>query len=226
MLKKILLLLVLLFFSWLEAQETNSLYKTTKIAVTVDTIHLEKVSINSNFFKLLDANDKPVDTTFYNINFEKATLVLKEKGSLQSDSITVHYLKLPDVLTKEYSIYDASRVVINEASSESLYQIEASALKKNTPFDGLNTSGSITRGVTIGNNQNTVLNSNLDLQITGKLSEKVSLRASLQDSNMASSSVVMMVPFFGRMTNDMGGAGSFQVLIIASTSASKYEMLL
>jgi hypothetical protein len=32
---------------------------------------------------------------------------------------------------------------------------------------------SITRGVTIGNNQNTVLNSNLDLQITGKLSEKL-----------------------------------------------------
>jgi hypothetical protein len=29
------------------------------------------------------------------------------------------------------------------------------------------------RGVTIGNNQNTVLNSNLDLQITGKLSEKL-----------------------------------------------------
>jgi hypothetical protein len=47
----------------------------------------------------------------------------------------------------------------------------------------LNTSGSITRG-TIGNNQNAVLNSNLDLQITGKISEKVSLRASIQDSNI------------------------------------------
>jgi hypothetical protein len=29
-----------------------------------------------------------------------------------------------------------------------------------------------------------VLNSNLDLQITGKISEKVSLRASIQDSNI------------------------------------------
>ncbi len=176
--------MVLLFFSWLKAQETNSLYKTTKIAVTLDTIHLEKVSINSSFFKLLYANGKPIDSTFYKINFEKATLLLNEKNPQDSDSITVRYLKLPEVLTKEYSIYDASRVVVNEASSESLYQIETNPQKKNTPFEGLNTSGSITRGVTIGNNQNTVLNSNLDLQITGKLSEKVSLRASLQDSNI------------------------------------------
>jgi hypothetical protein len=37
------------------------------------------------------------------------------------------------------------------------------------------------RGITIGNNQNAVLNSNLDLQITGKISE---FRASIQDSNI------------------------------------------
>jgi hypothetical protein len=42
--------------------------------------------------------------------------------------------------------------------------------------------GSITCGITIGNNQNAVLNSNLDLQITGKISEKVYIRASSQDS--------------------------------------------
>ncbi len=52
------------------------------------------------------------------------------------------------------------------------------------PFDGLTTSGSISRGVTIGNNQNSVLNSELDLQITGKLNDKVSLRASIQDANI------------------------------------------
>ena len=48
----------------------------------------------------------------------------------------------------------------------------------------MTTSGSISRGVTIGNNQNSVLNSELDLQITGKLNDKVSLRASIQDANI------------------------------------------
>ena len=65
-----------------------------------------------------------------------------------------------------------------------MYSITKSAIPKLAPFEGLNTTGSITRGITIGNNQNAVLNSALDLQITGKISEKVSLRASIQDSNV------------------------------------------
>jgi hypothetical protein len=184
MLKKILLLAVMICFSGLQAQETNSLYKITKINASRDTIHLENGSINSSFFKLLDANSKPIDSTFYKINFQKGTLILNEIFPLTSDSITIHYLKLPDILTKEYRIYKASRVVSNAVASENLYKVDVNPQKKTIPFDGLNTSGSITRGLTIGNNQNTVLNSNLDLQITGKLSEKVSLRASLQDNNI------------------------------------------
>ena len=168
----------------MQAQETSSLYKTKKIPATLDTIHFENESINSSFFKVLDANEKPIDTVFYKINFQKAFLIFKGNFTQPSDSITIHYLKLPEILTKEYHIYDSSQIVSNEAASGNLYKIETNPVKKNIPFDGLSTSGSITRGVTIGNNQNTVLNSNLDLQITGKLSEKVSLRASLQDSNI------------------------------------------
>ncbi|SEF75414.1 hypothetical protein [Flavobacterium urumqiense] len=184
MLKKLLFWLVIGCFSGLQAQETNSLYKTKKLLASRDTIHLESGGLNSNFFKVLDSTGKSIDTSFYKVNFQKATLFLNENYPAPSDSITINYLKLPEILTKEYRIYDPSRVVSNEATSGKLYKIEPEAEKKNVPFDGLNTSGSITRGVTIGNNQNTVLNSNLDLQITGKISEKVSLRASLQDSNI------------------------------------------
>ena len=185
MLKYLLVLLAIFCFSGLLAQEGNSLYKTKKIAITRDTIYLENASINSSNFKLLDANDKAIDSGFYKVDFGKGTLILNENFPASSDSLTVQYLKLPNILTKEYRIYDDSKVVSNEAIAGSLYKVEGESLqKKNTPFEGLNTSGSITRGVTVGNNQNSVLNSNLDLQITGKLSEKVSLRASLQDNNI------------------------------------------
>src|SRR5699024_11106625 len=53
-----------------------------------------------------------------------------------------------------------------------------------SPFSGLETSGSLSRGIRVGNNQNAVLNSELDLQITGQLSDKVGIRASIQDANV------------------------------------------
>jgi hypothetical protein len=184
MLKKLLFLTVIIWFSGLQAQETESSYQTKKVIVSKDTIHLEKFSINSSFFQLLNTKNEPIDSTFYKIDFQKGTLLLNEKFSSAPDTLIVNYLKYPDFLTKEYGLYKESQVVTNDVGTEKLYKIENQNTKKVTPFDGLNTSGSITRGVTVGNNQNTVLNSNLDLQITGKISDKVSLRASLQDNNI------------------------------------------
>ena len=104
------------------------------------------------------------------------------KDITTSDSLVLRYAKFPEFLTKTYSIYDDDKVVSNEAGKYVIFK--KNPTPKYKPFDGLNTSGSITRGVTIGNNQNAVVNSNLDLQITGKISDNVSLRASIQDSNI------------------------------------------
>ena len=81
MLKKILFWIVISYFSGLHAQEINSLYKTKKIAPSRDTIYIEKESINSSFFKLLDPNGKTIDSTFFKINFVKGTLFLKENNA-------------------------------------------------------------------------------------------------------------------------------------------------
>ena len=170
--------------SGLQAQELATPYKSKKIIPSIAPIQLDSVSINASFFRLQNNNGEPIDTSFYKVNFQKGTLVFKENFPFFKDTLTVRFLKLPDFLTKEYSIYDKKRVVSNDATAGDLYRIARSPLKKFVPFDGLNTSGSITRGITIGNNQNAVVNSALDLQISGKISDKVTLRASIQDSNI------------------------------------------
>ena len=172
----------LLFSVAVLAQEKTSNYKTKKLAVK-DSILIDSVSINPNFFKLKTKNGKTIDSTLYSIDFSKS--ILRFKNKILTDSVIVEYLRYPNFITKTYRQLDENIIVRNSEARQRLFQIQNSNRGKDfKPFDGLTTSGSISRGVTIGNNQNSVLNSELDLQISGKLSDKVSLRASIQDANI------------------------------------------
>ena len=160
--------------------------RTKKLAVR-DTIRLDSVSINPVQFKITTKTGKVLDSTHYTIDYARALLSLKAKDVITTDSLIITYRLYPDFLTKKYSQFDPSLIVNSSGNLNRVIQLGKS--KKNntfTPFDGLNTSGSILRGITVGSNQNSVLNSELDLQISGKLNNKVTLRASLQDANIPS----------------------------------------
>ena len=164
------------------AQEPASNYRIKRMAVA-DALYIDTVSINSSQFSLRTKDDKVIDTSFYHIDFSKALLTFKKP--IATDSVTVHYLRYPNFITRKYFQLSDTIVVDNINNMQQLYKMQQSNVVRNfTPFDGLTTSGSISRGMTIGNNQNSVMNSELDLQISGKLSDKVSLKASIQDANI------------------------------------------
>ena len=172
------------FLAWccVYAQQPTSNYRTKKMAVK-DSVQIDSVSINSSQFSLKTKNDIIIDTSYYKVDFSKAILTFKKP--VDTDSVIIDYLRYPNFITRKYFQLDDNIIVDNTDNMQQLYKMQRSTLTKNfTPFDGLTTSGSISRGVTIGNNQNSVLNSELDLQISGKLSDKVSLRASIQDANI------------------------------------------
>ena len=177
------LLFLLILCSFLSfSQENSSNYRKKRMAVR-DSILIDSVSINPSRFVVKTKNNKILDSTLYTIDFSKA--LLKFKQSIDIDSIEVEYLRYPEFLTKVYKQLDDKVIVERSSDLRQLYRLENTNKRDEfTPFDGLTTSGSISRGVTIGNNQNSVLNSDLDLQISGKLSDKVSLRASIQDANI------------------------------------------
>ncbi|MBD0831006.1 hypothetical protein [Aestuariibaculum sediminum] len=180
---KFTVFLFLFFISfWVVAQEQTSNYRQKTVAVS-DTIAIDSVSINSNYFSINTLNNTVIDSTYYTVDFSKAMLYFKK--SIAHDSIVINYLNFPEFLTKTYKQLDESIIVDNTNNVQTLYQLKQPNTSNNyTPFDGLTTSGSISRGVTVGNNQNSVLNSELDLQISGKLNEKITLRASIQDANI------------------------------------------
>jgi len=96
--------------------------------------------------------------------------------------ITISYRVYPFNFGKPYFHKNPQLIEPNElnnlAYTYSLDQKEVFQTK------GLNKSGSISRGVTFGNNQNLAVNSNLNLQLSGQISDNVSIRASITDRNI------------------------------------------
>lgn len=168
------------------AQDTTATYRTKRIAVT-DTVVLDTVSINPARFEVKDRFGKQIDSLHYTVDYKKGIVVFSESVQQATDTLVIEYLRYPSFLTRNYFTVDPKVIVANTGKIDRLYSLQQDNNSKMfTPFDGLNTAGSISRGITIGNNQNAVVNSELDLQITGRLSDKVSIRASIQDANIPS----------------------------------------
>jgi len=168
------------FCSW--AQGGDTLIQNKKVAIG-ENIILEKVSINPYFFQVINSKNEVVQDSFYSINYNKANLSFKSNYN-GLDSVTIKYLKYPEFITRTYRKLDSSVIVKSNGSMQRLVKLSEQNFRSEfKPFDGLNSSGSLSRGVTVGNNQNSVLKSELDLQISGKINDKVTLRASVQDAN-------------------------------------------
>ncbi|MFD0863419.1 hypothetical protein ACFQ1M_14485 [Sungkyunkwania multivorans] len=168
------------FVGW--AQDITSNDRSKNVAVS-DTIVIDSVSINPARFELR-SNEILIDSIKYEVDFAKSILMLKDSTLLRQDSLTINYLRYPTFLTKKYFALDENLILDSNGNSTNLYSLQQDKRSPFSPFAGLATSGSISRGVTIGNNQNAVLNSQLDLQIAGKLSDKITLRASIKDANI------------------------------------------
>jgi len=166
----------------IQSQTISKDFRSKKFLIKNDTIQIDSVSINSQRFKVLDSKFKRIPSKEYNIDFGKAILIINAK---KYSEITIEYFRFPKFITKIYTPFDKKLIVPDGTNTGKLYSLtttkKASEIKL---FDGLQTRGFITRGVVSGNNQNLVTNSALDLEISGKLSKEVTLRANIFDTNI------------------------------------------
>jgi len=179
--QKYFVILGLLYCAFMTAQE-RSITKKLKVA---DSIKIDTLSISPFDFKVLSLENKAIDTSLYKVSYRKAMLYPKTELQDNFDNIKISYYPLPKFLTQNYSLYDPKIIVNARQNKDSYFDLVKSQDNDfSSPFKGLNTSGNISRAVVIGNNQNAVTQSELDLQISGQISPNVSLRASIQDANV------------------------------------------
>ena len=148
------ILFILLFFICFvgNAQKKSENFRSKKFLLQKDSIYIDSLSINSAKFKVFTNTLNVINSNEYQIDFGKALLVINSK---KYQEIIVEYYRFPSFLTKVYSPFDERLIVPNGTNTGKLYSLttnkKASEIKL---FDGLQTSGSLSRGVRTGNNQN------------------------------------------------------------------------
>lgn len=165
-----------------QSQTISTDFRKRIIEVKQDTIRIDSVAINPQKFKILNFSKKEILSSEFNMDFSNAILIINSK---KYKNITVEYFRFPDFITKTYTPFDEKLILQSNTNEGQLYSLTTNKKKLAIkPFSGLETRGFISRGITSGNNQNSVTNSALDLEISGKLSKDVTLRATIFDTNI------------------------------------------
>ncbi len=151
--------------------------------VKSDTLYLDTLSLIPGTISVTSKNN-PLDSTSYKINYPLKAIIFKVKPS---DPIFVSYKSFPYNFEKPY-YHQSTSLLTKDLSlpSNPMTLAFAGSAVPNESFvsDGLNKNGSISRGISFGNNQDVVVNSSLNLQVSGKLTQEVDLLLAATDDNI------------------------------------------
>lgn len=153
-------------------------FRFPKDTIIIDSLSLMKTGMSIRTF--------PIDDSAY---YGKLSLPLHALifGDKKPDSIRIEYQTFPYNFERLYFHKDASQIGKDLSLPDRPFTIrydKSDASQNLLKNDGLNKNGNISRGVTIGNNQDAVLNSNLNLQVSGKLTPEIDLLMVATDNNI------------------------------------------
>ena len=161
------------------AQVSNE--RTYKKIVGEEVIIIDTLAIYPNSFFVLTGKDT-LSSIEYSLSFGSNKFQLLKA---QKDTLTFHYKVLPFNFQKIHQIRDEGIVFKGSKDERDKFKIPASFSVQDV-FGGneLSKSGSISRGVSFGNNQDLGINSNLNLELSGDLGPNLKLLAAVSDANL------------------------------------------
>jgi len=133
----------------------------------------------------LSQNGQPLDSALFTIDHAKSLLILSDRTAISADSLELEYRVFPFDLSASYEHKDPKNIAPDATGTVNPFKYTYQK-QENSLFNlkGLDKQGSISRGINFGNNQNLSVNSNLNLQLSGRVNEKVSILAAISDENI------------------------------------------
>lgn len=144
-----------------------------------DTLRIDTLSIVPESLSLL-ADSLPVARERFTLLPYTGTVIMAQPP----DSVLVRYRALPLLLGGTFRHKDPALLTAPGAKSDPFKYVPPRADGDLIGIRGLQRSGSISRGVLFGNNQDLSVNSTLNLELGGKLSDRIGIAASITDNNI------------------------------------------
>lgn len=178
------LFFILLLFTIYSADAQEISNKRIKLrAVTADTLQLDSLSIIPGSVIIENKKGEIISSENYFLNESKSKLIWKNKPV--TDSVLITYRVFPLDFAKENQHKNFAYYNKRDSLFRNIYFYSPSSGNRDI-FDlgGMNYNGSFARGISFGNNQDVVVNSNFNLQLAGKLAGDVDVLAAISDNNI------------------------------------------
>jgi hypothetical protein len=152
-----------------------------RVAVSADTILLDSNSIASGSFQVRHGERILLDSEYW-VDPVQALFHINP-GLQMGDSIDISYRRLPLSFSRKYANKDTILLETSTGTRKDPFKYRPTPNESDLfGLQGLDKSGSISRGVLFGNNQDLAVNSAFNLELAGKVTDKINVVASVTDN--------------------------------------------
>lgn len=146
-----------------------------------DTIKMDSLSLIPGFFEIKDASGNIINEGF-KVDYRRALVYFTTKPPV--DSLQFRYAIFPVRIPEQFSHKDSSLMLKRGGGMIKPYIVSDADYADLFDDSGIKKAGSISRGIAFGNAQNLTVNSALNLQLSGRITDQYSIMASVTDDNI------------------------------------------
>ncbi len=154
------------------------------ISLDSDTVLYSKGFIIPSSLQIIPSNQ--IENLSVEIENKSLTIKSLNNNKKDIDSVWVLFRSFPSLLEQKFCLIDSSSMLTNDKVINIAADLGQNSVRQQDIIDspGMDYRGSFSRGLSVGNNQDLVLNSNFDMTLQGDLGGGLQIKGVISDDNI------------------------------------------
>ncbi len=183
-----LYILAILLFCIEKVHSQNQDNRRSKtISVKDCTIEVDGAYVLPGSVVVKNTETKQLPIDFKIVSFEPFVIELTDCNAWKNRTISITYRKLDLPTSLEFKVIDSLHTTTKPGETYIAYDLRKNEFLNKDPGlfgNGLDYTGSFTRGFALGNAQSLTLDSRFDLQLNGEIGNGIKIQAAITDDNI------------------------------------------